>query len=182
MRILITNHALVNRAGSELYVKEVAEGLLRRGHTPIAYSTRLGAVATELREATVPVVDNLAALSVTPDLIHGQHHIETMSALLHFGNVPAVYFCHCWLAWEEAPPRFPRILRLRDDKKAAEEKERQKKLDAERAKRDAVVAKKNAELEKQKQDEQKRREKTLADAADRLKQAQAAYDKSKGQQ
>jgi pilus assembly protein CpaC len=69
-----------------------------------------------------------------------------------------------------------------DDKKAAEEKERQKKLDGERAKRDAEVAKKNAELEKQKQEDQKKREKTLADAADRLKQAQAAYDKSKGQQ
>ena len=111
MRILITNHALVNRAGSELYVRDVAEGLLRRGHTPIAYSTKLGAVAAELRAATVPVVDNLASLSVTPDLIHGQHHIETMSALLHFGNVPAIYFCHGWLPWEEAPPRFPRILR-----------------------------------------------------------------------
>ena len=111
MRILITNHALVNRAGSELYVKDVAEGLLRRGHTPIAYSTKLGAVAAELRAATVPVVDHLASISITPDLIHGQHHIETMSALLHFAGVPAVYFCHGWLAWEEAPPRFPRILR-----------------------------------------------------------------------
>jgi pilus assembly protein CpaC len=72
--------------------------------------------------------------------------------------------------------------KIADDKKAADEKERQKKLDAERAKRDAEVAKKNAELDKQKQDDQKKREKTVADAADRLKQAQAAYDKSKGQQ
>ncbi len=111
MRILITNHALVERAGSELYVKEVAEGLIQRGHTPIAYSTKLGGVAAELRKATVPVVDDLSSVSVAPDLIHGQHHIETMSALLHFPGVPAVYFCHGWLAWEESPPRFPRILR-----------------------------------------------------------------------
>jgi hypothetical protein len=68
-------------------------------------------VAAELRKATVPVVDHLASVSVIPDLIHGQHHIETMSALFHFVNVPAIYFCHGWLPWEESPPRFPRILR-----------------------------------------------------------------------
>jgi pilus assembly protein CpaC len=68
-----------------------------------------------------------------------------------------------------------------DDKKAAEEKDRQQKLDAERAKREAVIAKKNAETEAKKQDEQKKRDKAIADAAARLKQAQAAYDKSKGQ-
>jgi pilus assembly protein CpaC len=68
-----------------------------------------------------------------------------------------------------------------EDKKAAEDQERQKKLDAERAKRDALIAKKNAELEQKKQDEQKKRDKSVSDAAERLKQAQAAYDKSKGQ-
>lgn len=111
MRVLITNHALVCRGGSELYVRDVGKELLRRGHTPIAYSTKLGEVAVELRNATVPVVDDLTYVSAPPDIIHGQHHIETMSALLHFNDVPAIYLCHSWLAWEEAPPRFPRILR-----------------------------------------------------------------------
>jgi len=111
LRVLITNHALAARAGTELYVRDLAVELLRRGHTPIAYSTRLGEVEDELRRATIPVVDDLASLAVVPDIIHGHHHVETMTALLHFGGVPAVYFCHGWLAWEEAPPHFPRILR-----------------------------------------------------------------------
>jgi hypothetical protein len=34
-----------------------------------------------------------------------------MTALLHFPRVPAVYFCHGWIPWEEMPPRFPRIYR-----------------------------------------------------------------------
>ena len=34
-----------------------------------------------------------------------------MTALLHFPNVPAIYFCHGWLPFEEMPPKFPRILR-----------------------------------------------------------------------
>jgi pilus assembly protein CpaC len=61
------------------------------------------------------------------------------------------------------------------DKKAAKEKDRQQKLDQERAKREAEVAKKNAEIERKKQEEQKKREKTLAEAAERLRDAQAAY-------
>jgi Glycosyltransferase Family 4 len=111
LRILITNHGLKDRAGSELYVRELALWLLRNGHSPIVYSTKLGEVAREIRQATVPVVDDLADVAVQPDLIHGQHHIETMTALLHFPHTPAVFFCHGWLPWEETPPHFPRILR-----------------------------------------------------------------------
>lgn len=42
LRILITNNTLANRAGSELYVRDLATALLDGGHTPIAYSTILG--------------------------------------------------------------------------------------------------------------------------------------------
>lgn len=111
LRILITNHFLRGRTGSELYVCELATNLLRRGHTPIVYSPQLGQTARELRDATVPVVDNLDAIGSAPDLIHGQHHVETMSALLRFPNTPAVFFCHGWLPWEETPPKHPRIVR-----------------------------------------------------------------------
>ncbi|HEU4766406.1 MAG TPA: glycosyltransferase, partial [Pyrinomonadaceae bacterium] len=111
LRILITNHFLRGLTGSELYVCELATSLLRRGHTPIVYSPQLGPTARELRNATVPVVDDLDAIASPPDLIHGQHHIETMSALLRFPDTPAVFFCHGFLPWEEAPPKHPRILR-----------------------------------------------------------------------
>lgn len=112
LRILITNHLLRGRSGSELYVCELATSLLRRGHKPIVYSTQLGQTARELRDATVPVVDSLDSIACPPDLIHGQHHVETMTALLRFPNTPAVFFCHGWLPWEESPPQHPRILRF----------------------------------------------------------------------
>ena len=111
MRVLITNNTLDWRAGSELYVRDVAVGLLRRGHQPVAFSTRLGAVAEDLRAATVPVVDDPARLAEPPDLIHGHHHLETTVAMLHFPGVPVVSFCHGWLPWEECPPVSPRIRR-----------------------------------------------------------------------
>src|SRR4029077_4000771 len=102
---------LDQRAGSELYLYELAMRLLARGHSPIAFSPRLGQVAAALRQATVPGVDDLAAISEPPDLIHGQHHLAAMMAMLHFPGVPALFVCHGWLPWEESPPRFPRIHR-----------------------------------------------------------------------
>jgi hypothetical protein len=111
MRILITNNTLQHRAGSELYVRDVAGRLRELGHEVAAFSTRLGAVADELAEAGVTVVDGLERLPFQPDIIHGQHHFETMTALLSLPGVPAVYFCHGALPWEEMPPVFPRIRR-----------------------------------------------------------------------
>jgi hypothetical protein len=111
MRVLLTNNSLGVRAGSELYVRDVAVELMRRGHHPVAYSTNLGHVADELRAATVPVIDKLDSLGVPPDIIHGQHHYETVTALLRFPETPAIYYCHGWLPWQEAPLRAPQILR-----------------------------------------------------------------------
>lgn len=111
MRVLITNNTLDTRAGSELYVRDIALALLRRGHQPMAYSTRLGAIADELHAATIPVIDDLRLLTVEPDIIHGQHHLDAMTAMLHFPQTPAVYFCHGWLPWEEMAPHFPTIQR-----------------------------------------------------------------------
>lgn len=111
MRVLFTHRALEKRAGTELVTLELARGIRDRGHTAIVYSTRLGAVAEEFRRATIPLVDDLAKLVEPPDLIHGQHHLDALTALLAFPGVPAIHVCHGWLPWEEAPLVFPRIRR-----------------------------------------------------------------------
>jgi hypothetical protein len=71
----------------------------------------LGVVAKELRAATVPVIDRLSSLAEPPDVIHGQHHYETFTALQRFPDTPAIYYCHGWLPWEEATLRHPNIIR-----------------------------------------------------------------------
>jgi len=108
--VLITNAFIRNWSGSELYVRDVAMQLIRRGHKPIVYSPRIGELAEVLRRGSVPVVKDLDSISVKPDLVHGQHHLETMTALSQFPGTPAVFFCHGWLPWEETPPLHPRIL------------------------------------------------------------------------
>jgi glycosyltransferase involved in cell wall biosynthesis len=94
-----------------MYVYDVARELKRLGHEPVAYSPCLGLVADLLRTAGIPVTSNLARLPFRPDVIHGHHHIETITALAALPGVPAIYFCHGSKPWEEMAPMFPRILR-----------------------------------------------------------------------
>lgn len=110
MRILLTNTALRERTGSELYVAELASALRARGHEPVAYSPRLGAVAEAMRAGGTKVADTLKGLE-RPDVIHGQHHLQTMAALLAFPGVPGVFFCHGVAPFEETPFAFRRLLR-----------------------------------------------------------------------
>ncbi len=92
-------------------MRDLAIGLLKRGHEPIAYSTQLGEVARDIRGAGVLATDNFDTILGRPDIIHGHHHLDTMTALLRLPTTPAIYVCHGSTPWEEAAPRFPRILR-----------------------------------------------------------------------
>jgi pilus assembly protein CpaC len=74
--------------------------------------------------------------------------------------------------------------KLEQDKKDGDARKLADKLDKERARREAEVARKNAETSRKRAEEDQKREKALADAAARLKEAQAAYqaqlEKAKG--
>lgn len=110
-RVLMTNCWLVNRAGSELYLRDLAVGLLRRGQVPVVWSPMLGPMAEELREAGVQVIEDLGSPMAEPDLVHGQHHDETLAALARFPDRPGLFVQHGALAWQEEAPIHPRLLR-----------------------------------------------------------------------
>ncbi|PYQ28145.1 MAG: hypothetical protein DMF56_17045 [Acidobacteria bacterium] len=111
MRVLITNGSLGHVAGTQAYVRDLASWLLDRGHSPIVYGPNLGDTAMQLRKRTVPVTDDLDTIGAPPDIIHGNSAVETMTALLHFPNAPAIFVCHAWRGALAKPPKFPRILR-----------------------------------------------------------------------
>jgi predicted nucleic acid-binding Zn-ribbon protein len=111
MRVLLTNWRLEGRAGSELYLLDVARWLRDHGHVPVAYAPRLGSFADEIRLEAIAVVDDLRLIAEPPDVIHGQHHLATMTAIARFPGVPVVAFCHGWVPWEEMPVRHPSIRR-----------------------------------------------------------------------
>lgn len=109
LKILITNIAMRSRTGTEMYIRDLGMELLRQGHRPVVYTTKIGTMAEEIRRATVPVIDDLDNIGFVPDIIHGHHIQETMTALLRFPRVPAVFVCHDWSAWHDVPPIFPRV-------------------------------------------------------------------------
>lgn len=111
LRVLITCRDLVIRGGAQLYTRDLAEALRDQGHTPVVFSPRLGAVAADLRSRGIAVIDDLDRLGAAPDVIHAQHHLEAMAAMLRFPAVAAIYVCHGWLPWQEAPPKFPSLVR-----------------------------------------------------------------------
>jgi glycosyltransferase involved in cell wall biosynthesis len=110
-QILFTNVHLDNFAGTESVVRDLAIGMLARGHRPMVYSPRLGRVADLIRSRGIPVVDDLRLLQEPPDVIHGHHYIQTAEAVIRFPDVPAINVCHGWVNWVESPPRFPQIRR-----------------------------------------------------------------------
>jgi glycosyl transferase family 4 len=111
MRVLITNGSLGHIAGTQAYIRDLGSWLLDRGHSPIVYAPNLGETATQLRKRTIPVTDDLSTIAAPPDIIHGNSAVETMTALLHFQNAPAIFVCHAWRGALAKPPKFPRILR-----------------------------------------------------------------------
>ena len=111
LRVLLTNRALSGRTGTEIVVRDVALGLLRLGHLPFVYAHEIGAFADELRAASIPVVDDIEAIGTTPDIIHGHHNSAVAAAVARFPDVPAIFVCHDFTAWHDAPPIFPSVRR-----------------------------------------------------------------------
>lgn len=109
LRVLLTNITLAGRSGTETVTRDLALALARAGHRPMVYSPSLGAIADELRAASVPVADDIDAIRETPDVIHGHHVIQTAVAAARFPDVPALFVCHDFTGWHDVPPRLPNI-------------------------------------------------------------------------
>lgn len=110
-RILLVNVTLAHRTGTETALRDLALGLLAAGERPMVYSPLLGDIARELQQAGVAVVDDFDALPDTPDIVHGNHHVETVQALLRFPTARGLFVCHDRTYFASAPPRLARIRR-----------------------------------------------------------------------
>ena len=108
-RVLIATTSVRGNSGTDLYTRDLALALLRRGWLPIVYATHTGPVAEELRAKMVPVVDDLTRVGARPDVIHGHHHLETLAAIARFPTVPALFVCHDAFNWHSLPPAPPLV-------------------------------------------------------------------------
>ena len=108
-RVLLATASLQSSGGTDVYTRDLALALLRRGHLPVVYATMVGKKGDELRAATIPVVDDLDRVAAVPDVILGHHTMETIVAILRFPGVPAAFVCHGHDHWSAIPPATPRI-------------------------------------------------------------------------
>jgi glycosyltransferase involved in cell wall biosynthesis len=110
MNILITNIWLVNPGGTEVYVRDLAIALHRRGMYVEVYSPQLGGVADEIKNEGIHIVDSTDDLVATPDIIHGHHFTPTMDVIVKFPGTPVVYFLHDRTHPVDTPPRHSSII------------------------------------------------------------------------
>ena len=109
LRVLLTNVWMRGRGGSESVTRDLAKGLMTRGHSPVVYTPLIGEPGLELRAAGVPVIDDLRLLKEPPDVIHGHHSVPTIEAIVRFPRTPAINVCHAWTLGIEAPVSLPQV-------------------------------------------------------------------------
>jgi hypothetical protein len=109
MKVLMTQRALIEWAGTEMFTIEVANELAKRGHEVAVFSPRVGPPASLMNTSGVWVKSRLSELPWAPDVIHGQHHLQAMAALSYFVDAAAIYYSHGVFPWPEQAPVHPRI-------------------------------------------------------------------------
>lgn len=110
LRILLTMCHLVHRTGAEMFTRDLAMWLRRRGHAVTVFATAFGDMADELRWASIACITDLADMAARPDVIVGNTHHETVRALLHFHDVPTLTICHDRSADHGRPACFSQVL------------------------------------------------------------------------
>ena len=122
LRVLLTNICLDGRTGTEIVTRNIALELKRQGHMPEVFTLEDGPIAEELRLASIPATTDINQLRGPVDVIHGHHNPTTAIAAARFPDVPAIFVCHDFLAWHDAPPKLANICRYVAVDKAVEDR------------------------------------------------------------
>lgn len=110
MKVLLTNIWLDEYAGTEVYVRDLALELQKRGLHVEVYSPRLGRVAQEIKQAGIHICAHTQDLQAVPDIIHGHQFLPTMDAIVRFQDTPVVYFVHDRSYPGDTPPQTKRVV------------------------------------------------------------------------
>ncbi len=105
LRVLLTNHHLLDYTGSEAFTYTVADFLKRAGHDVIVYSRYVDKTGRRLRGIGVRVVQDIDEIAGEPfDVAQVHHNINAMEVRLRFPHLPMVMVSHGVLPFLEQPP------------------------------------------------------------------------------
>lgn len=108
MKVLITNSSLNSWGGSQVFSRDLAVSLQSKGHEVVAFSSLAAETEPVLDAKSIRSVTDLKRTGFVPDVIHAQSHMDAMTAISAFPNVPAVNHIH-GAVWKEGPVMHPRI-------------------------------------------------------------------------
>lgn len=110
MRVLITIDEYNSRSGAESFMRDLANGLKKHGHSVMVFSNHPGLAGGMPDREGITLATDLENLPFQPDIIHAQHHLDAMTAITALPGVPAVYHCHGAI-WQDCPLKHPRVYR-----------------------------------------------------------------------
>ncbi len=95
MKILITNHHLRDRGGTELFTLNLAKELKKRGHSIFVYSPLLGSMSEQISSFGIKVVSDIRLIENEKiDVIHAQHNTTAILARSIFPETPMIFMSH----------------------------------------------------------------------------------------
>ena len=101
MKILITNNSLSELAGSEMFVYELAKGLVDLKHKVSVFIfkeiTKDAIIPAKLKKLGVKIINNVDDLAQEYDVIHC-HHNTTANIIHHrYPDTPKIFVSHGWV-------------------------------------------------------------------------------------
>lgn len=105
LKILLTNHHLLDFTGSEVFTFTMADYLKKNGHDIIVYSKYIDRIRDYFSTRNIPVIDNLHRIKHNHfDVAHVHHNINALEVRYFFPNLPIVFLSHGVLPFLEQPP------------------------------------------------------------------------------
>ena len=109
MKIAIATARLWGRTGTEIVTIELARELKHRGHDIFVFTSETGESASLLAQDGILAIDDLNLAPFEPEIVHGNHNVVLVQALLHFREALGIYVCHDAGLWQNRPPDMTRI-------------------------------------------------------------------------
>lgn len=107
MKILITNHHLLDFTGSEIYTFTLADYLRRYGHDVIVYSKFVDMLKPAFEKIGVNIVTDLEEIKNNHfDIAHIHHNTSAFEVRHYFPELPMVFLSHGVIPFLEQPPEI----------------------------------------------------------------------------
>jgi len=105
MKILITNHHLLDYTGSEIFTFTLAKFLKNNGHKIIVYSKYIDKLKILFDQEKIRITNNLEDIKNEKfDIAHVHHNINAIEIRYFFPNLPIIFLSHGIVPFLEQPP------------------------------------------------------------------------------